>query len=96
MHTDDLPCAPLEFHLILPDMCSAGILEQFIRARNRAGLGIFKSLKIPYQNDLEHGNGTFLWTDGYKYSGGWELGIKSGYGEYFYNNGDVYRGMVSF
>ncbi len=45
---------------------------------------------------MEHGNGTFLWTDGYKYSGGWELGIKSGYGEYFYNNGDVYRGMVSF
>jgi hypothetical protein len=46
------------------------------------------------QNDLEHGNGTFLWTDGYKYTGGWDTGIKSGYGEYFYNNGDVYRGMV--
>ena len=35
-----------------------------------------------------------MWTDGYKYTGGWENGIKSGYGEYFYNNGDVYRGMV--
>ena len=27
--------------------------------------------------------------------GGWEAGQKTGYGEYFYKNGDVYKGQVS-
>ena len=46
------------------------------------------------QNDLEHGNGTFIWVDGYNYTGGWVNGIKNGYGEYFYKNGDNYKGQV--
>ena len=27
------------------------------------------------QDDLEDGNGTFTWTDGYKYDGGWSKEI---------------------
>ena len=47
------------------------------------------------KNDLENGNGTFIWTDGYKFSGAWIDGRKTGYGEYFYKNGDNYKGTVS-
>ena len=47
------------------------------------------------QNDLENGNGTFVWTDGYKFTGAWVDGRKTGYGEYFYKNGDTYKGNVS-
>ena len=51
---------------------------------------------LPFlQDDLENGNGTFIWTDGYKFTGSWVDGRKTGYGEYFYKNGDNYKGTVS-
>lgn len=48
-----------------------------------------------FQNDLENGNGTFLWADGYRYTGAFVEGLKTGYGEYYYKNGDSYKGTVS-
>ena len=60
----------------------------------------FDYLKLNYcdrlnclQNDLENGNGTFVWADGYKYTGAFINGLKTGYGEYYYKNGDSYKGM---
>ena len=33
-----------------------------------------------------------IWIDGAKYEGGWALDEFDGYGTYYYNNGDVYKG----
>ena len=33
-----------------------------------------------------------VWIDGSKYEGGWALDKFNGYGTYYYNNGDVYKG----
>ena len=44
---------------------------------------------------MENGNGTFLWADGYRYTGAYVQGLKTGYGEYYYKNGDSYKGLVS-
>ena len=52
------------------------------------------SKRLPGQNDLENGNGTFLWADGYRYTGAFVEGLKTGYGEYYYKNGDSYKGLV--
>ena len=49
--------------------------------------------RIYFQNDLENGNGTFVWADGYRYTGAFIDGLKTGYGEYYYKNGDNYKGM---
>jgi hypothetical protein len=57
MNTADMPCAPLEFHLILHDVYSAGILEQLIRARNRVGLWILKVLKYRLRMTWSTGTG---------------------------------------
>ena len=58
-------------------------------------LECFRSFRLfGLQNDLENGNGTFIWTDGYKFSGAWIDGRKTGYGEYLYKNGDNYKGNV--
>ena len=43
---------------------------------------------------MENGNGTFLWADGYRYTGAFVEGLKTGYGEYYYKNGDSYKGRV--
>ena len=53
------------------------------------------SESLPGKNDLEDGNGTFLWADGYRYTGAFVEGLKTGYGEYYYKNGDSYKGLVS-
>ena len=34
-----------------------------------------------------------MWADGYRYTGAFIDGLKTGYGEYYYKNGDNYKGM---
>ena len=36
-----------------------------------------------------------MWADGYRYTGAFIDGLKTGYGEYYYKNGDSYKGTVS-
>jgi len=46
-----------------------------------------------WDEDLQHGEGTIHYHDGYKYIGNWKLGYKSGKGTLVYPNGCRYVGM---
>lgn len=39
-----------------------------------------------------HGNGTFKWQDGRKYTGGYNMDKKEGYGIFEWCNGKIYEG----
>jgi hypothetical protein len=43
-------------------------------------------------NNVRHGKGTYVWTNGDRYTGDWINGVISGKGIYFYANGCTYEG----
>jgi cell division septation protein DedD len=45
------------------------------------------------QGDCIIGNGTYVWTSGIKYSGGWRDGKRNGYGTMTYPDGAIYEGQ---
>lgn len=43
-------------------------------------------------NDLPHGKGIQIWSDGAKYEGNWKFGKANGYGIFYHVDGDIYKG----
>ena len=69
-------------HLCSPAETSTPEITRYFPFQNLLNcyriIGGFYAFKVCFlfvtnllQEDLEDGNGTFVWTDGYKYSGGW-------------------------
>lgn len=42
---------------------------------------------------MMHGKGTFIWPEGKKYIGNYINNVRNGYGEYYYADGKIYKGI---
>lgn len=45
------------------------------------------------KNDVPHGTGVMVWSDGRRYEGEWKYGDRDGKGTYRWPGGEVYRGQ---
>ncbi len=45
------------------------------------------------QNNLKHGKGTYIFSNGDRYEGEWVNDMKHGKGTFYYGNGELYIGQ---